>query len=70
MMVRLKSGRKVAVSVFLSGGAASKLNGTPPHTARARPVASADRGCNFHGSLDEDFYLLSDDPADPCRVVL
>jgi hypothetical protein len=70
VMVRLKSGREAAVDVFPPEEADLKLIGLPPHTAKVLPVASADRGCNYHGSLDEEFYLLKDNPADPSRWVL
>ena len=42
----------------------------PPSTAGLRRLARFDRSVNFHGTLDDDFYLASDSVHEPIHLVL
>jgi hypothetical protein len=70
--VKTSDGRRRTVYVLDEVGEPpdTRFAGFPPHTFRMVPAAKACRGENFHGSLDEDLYVVLDDPSDPSRYVM
>lgn len=69
--VTLRSGRVVNVAV--SGplwAVKARFPLEAPSTRRLEPVASIDRGDNYHGDLSEQFYLAPNTPVDPSAWVL
>ena len=48
----------------------TEFAGFPPHTRHMVSAAKVRRGENFYGSLDEDLYVVLDEPSDPSRYVM
>lgn len=53
-----KGSRKFSVNVRYDYSGNFTFPATPPHTRLIEPIATIYRGENFHGSLEEDLYIL------------
>lgn len=70
--VKTSDGRRRTVHVPREVGKPvdASFTGFPPNTARMARTATACKGENYHGSLDEDLYVTLDEPSDPSRYVM